>query len=338
MVTLAKGRKNKTIQDIDQGERMNKKIKYAFAPVVLLALLITGCSSKETVTEEPTMDTTTTVENTETLEESMGEEGMSEEGMSEEGTAHAAGHHHLRGNGLKSMESGYEIKLINETYKAKKAANLEFTLTKDGEILKEIPIAHEYPVHLVVVAKNLSWYSHIHPVQDVNDPQMKWVVPINFPYDGEYRVIAQFNQPMSDHEMSYAIGAELKVGSGKFAKEGILVPPFQATQQSAPSKFNVTLDSEGPLTSEEHTKSTFTVKDSLGNPVSLGMYLKAGAHIFGFRVQDGAYVHLHGDLSTGSDQILVDMEFTPGPGKYRLFVEFMAAGRVERTGFTVDVA
>jgi hypothetical protein len=333
MVTLAKGRISKTIQNIDQGEKMNKNIKYAFVPVVFLALLISGCSSKETVTEEPTMGTTTTVENTETLEESMGEEGMSEEG-----TAHAAGHHHLTGDGLKSMESGYEIKLLNSTYKAKSAANLEFTLTKDGEILKEIPIAHEYPVHLVVVAKNLSWYTHIHPVQDINDPQMKWVVPINFPYDGEYRVIAQFNQPMSDHEMSYAIGAELKVGSGKFAKEGILVPPFQATQQSAPSKFNVTLDSEGPLTSETHTKSTFTVKDSLGNPVSLGMYLKAGAHIIGFRVQDGAYVHLHGDLSTGADQILVDMEFTPGPGKYRLFVEFMADGGVERTGFTVDVS
>ena len=235
MVTLAKGRISKTIQNIDQGEKMNKNIKYAFVPVVLLALLITGCSSKETV--EPTMDTTTTVENTETLEES-----MSEEGMSAEGTAHAAGHHHLTGDGLKSMVSGYEIKLINSTFKAKSAANLEFTLTKDGEILKEIPISHEYPVHLVVVAKNLSWYTHIHPVQDVNDPQMKWVVPINFPYDGEYRVIAQFNQPMSDHEMIYAIGAELKVGSGKFAKEGILVPPFQATQQSAPSKFNVTLD------------------------------------------------------------------------------------------------
>ena len=315
---------------------MNKSIKYAFVPVVLLALLVTGCSSKETVTEESMTDTTTSAEgtNTETVEEGMNEEGMD----AEEGTVHAAGHHHLTGNGLKSMESGYEIKLINATYKAKKAANLEFTLTKDGDALKEIPIAHEYPVHLVVVAKNLSWVTHIHPVQDVKDANLKWVVPINFPYDGEYRVIAQFNQPMSDHEMSYAIGAELKVGSGKFAKEGILVPPFQATQQSAPSKFNVTLDSEGPLTSEEHTKSTFTVKDTAGNPVSLGMYLKAGAHILGFRVEDGAYVHLHGDLSASADQVLVDMEFTPGPGKYRLFIEFMAAGGVERAGFTVDVS
>ena len=310
---------------------MNKSIKYAFVPVVLLALLVTGCSSKETVTEESMTDTTTTAEgtNTETVEEGMGEE---------EDTVHAAGHHHLRGNGLKSMESGYEIKLINATYEAKKAANLEFTLTKDGDVLKEIPIAHEYPVHVVVVAKNLSWVTHIHPVQDIKDAKLKWVVPINFPSNGMYRVIAQFNQPMGDHEMSYAIGAEVKVGSGKFAKDEIMVPPFQATDQSTPSKFNVTLDSEGPLTSEEHTKSTFTVKDSAGNPVSLGMYLKAGAHILGFRVEDGAYVHMHGDLSASADQVLVDMEFTPGPGKYRLFIEFMAAGGVERAGFTVDVS
>jgi len=311
---------------------MNKNIKIAFVPVVLLALLVTGCSSKETVTEEPMLDTSNALigpPDTETLEEGMNKE---------ESTAHAAGHHHLTGNGLKSMESGYEIKLINATYKAKKAANLEFTLTKDGDALKEIPISHEYPVHLVVVAKNLSWVTHIHPVQDVKDTQLKWVVPINFPSDGAYRVIAQFNQPMGDHDMSYAIGAELKVGTGKFAKDEIMVPPFQPTEQSAPSKYSVTLDSEAPLTSETHTKSTFTVKDSAGNPVSLGMYLKAGGHILGFRVEDGAYIHLHGDLSSAADQILVDMEFTPGPGKYRLFVEFMANGGVERAGFTVDVA
>lgn len=314
---------------------MLSKLKI-FAPLIALSLILAGCSSEENVVTDNT--NTTQNQNNQPVEETAQAATESVDAEKDSSMGHSNGHHHLTGDGLKSSVSGYEIKLLTAKIPSKEAVNLEFTLTKDGEVLREIPIAHEHPVHLVIVAKDLSWYRHVHPYQDSKDPNAKWVVPTNMPYDGDYRVIAQFNQPMDDHEMTYAIGADLKVGTGKLSSDKPMIPPFEKTQTSQPSNYKVTLDAEGPLNSQEHTKATFSVKDENGKPVSLGQYLGAGAHIIGFRASDGAYIHLHGELDSTGNKILVDLEFGPGSGQYRLFVEFQASGKVDLVGFTVDVA
>ena len=61
-----------------------------------------------------------------------------------------------------------------------------------------------------------------------------------------------------------------------------------------------------------------------GNPVKLQRYLGAAGHLVVLREGDLAYIHAHAD----EDELAFDVPF-PGPGRYRLYLQFQVGGKVE---------
>ena len=83
------------------------------------------------------------------------------------------------------------------------------------------------------------------------------------------------------------------------------------------------------------------VRDAAGEPVSLGTYLGAYAHVTGFHRQTGAMVHLH---PLGAPEVTEDgAELTfhaeiPDPGDYRLFAQTRVDGFLHTVPVELTVA
>ena len=71
-----------------------------------------------------------------------------------------------------------------------------------------------------------------------------------------------------------------------------------------------------------------------GRPVETEPYLGAGGHLVALREGDLAFLHVH-PLDEGAARFAATF---PTEGRYRLFLQFKAAGRVHTAAFTQDVA
>jgi len=67
---------------------------------------------------------------------------------------------------------------------------LSFTVKdKTGAIVKDLPIVHEKPMHLLIVSKDLAEFYHVHPEQSADG---SYRVSHSFPNGGEYKLYADF--------------------------------------------------------------------------------------------------------------------------------------------------
>ncbi|HXG84971.1 MAG TPA: cupredoxin domain-containing protein [Pyrinomonadaceae bacterium] len=74
--------------------------------------------------------------------------------------------------------------------KAGTPALLSFTVKdKTGAIVRDLPIVHEKPMHLLVVSKDLAEFYHVHPEQSADG---SYRVSHTFPNGGEYKLYADF--------------------------------------------------------------------------------------------------------------------------------------------------
>lgn len=60
---------------------------------------------------------------------------------------------------------------------------------KQGAIVRDLPIVHEKPIHLLVVSKDLAEFYHIHPEQQADG---SYQVSHTFPNGGDYKLYADF--------------------------------------------------------------------------------------------------------------------------------------------------
>ena len=93
----------------------------------------------------------------------------------------------------KAVSATYEIKLAStpDLIEAGKPTTLAFTPRKMGDPTSQVPLdeVHEHKIHVIIVSKDLSWYSHIHPVYQ---PDGSYVIEQNFPTGGEFIIFSDF--------------------------------------------------------------------------------------------------------------------------------------------------
>ncbi len=83
-----------------------------------------------------------------------------------------------------------EFKSNPSEVKAGEQTDLSFTVKNEkGEIVKDLPVVHEKPMHLMVVSEDLAEYYHIHP-----EPQAdgSYKVQHVFPNSGNFKLYADF--------------------------------------------------------------------------------------------------------------------------------------------------
>jgi hypothetical protein len=207
--------------------------------------------------------------------------------------------------GLSLEQDGYRLVAERDALGAGRPQPFVFRiLAPDGAVLRDYDVEHEKLLHLIVVSRPLGRFIHVHPRQRADGA---WTVPLTLPGNGSYRVFADFTTGGERR----TLGLDLQgVGATR-------------TLPDRRSRYDVALHGHG-------NELEFTVL-SAGRPVALQPYLGARGHLVVLREGDLAYIHAHAD----EDRLAFDVPF-PGAGRYRLFLQFKAGGRVETVSLEVE--
>ncbi|WP_378740546.1 hypothetical protein [Nocardia brasiliensis] len=239
-----------------------------------------------------------------------------------------AGHGGGLPGGLLITQDGYTLQLtepITET------GEIDFRfriLGPDGKPVTDYTAIHDRALHLIVVQRELTGFWHVHPQLDADGT---WVVRLNLPAAGAYRVFTDIAPRALGKTIT--LGADLAV-AGRYAPR----PAPQAARTALVDGYEVTLD--GELVPGAGRLLTLTVSKD-GAPVTdLQPYLAAYGHLVILRAGDLAYAHVHpnGEPGDGVTAPGPDVTFhtaVPGPGMYRLFLDFKHGDVVRTAAFTL---
>lgn len=208
--------------------------------------------------------------------------------------------------GVAVEQDGYRLVQEREALVAGRAEPYVFRiLGPGGSPLRDYAVEHERLLHLIVVGRSPSThFLHVHPTQRADGA---WTVPLTLPTNGSYRVFADFTTG----------GERRTLGVDLTGHEGpnLVAEPI--------SRYDVARHGHGDRLEFVPTLA--------GNPVKLQRYLGAAGHLVVLREGDLAYIHAHAD----EDELAFDAPF-PSPGRYRLYLQFKAGGKVETVSVGVQ--
>ncbi|MFE6860220.1 hypothetical protein [Nocardia sp. NPDC057668] len=247
-------------------------------------------------------------------------------GAAEHG-AHAAHGGGLPG-GLQITQDGYTLDLA-ETIVRQGEFDLRFRiLGPDGRPVTDYTPIHDRELHLIVARRELTGFWHVHPTLG---PDGTWAVRITLPEAGAYRAFTDVEPRALGRTIT--LGADFAV-AGAYEPQPVPEPDRVAVIDD----YTVTLD--GDLVPEQGELLTLTVRKG-GEPVTdLQPYLAAFGHLVILRAGDLAYIHVHpngapGDGVTAPGPDITFHTVVPGPGTYRLFLDFKHGDTVRTAAFTL---
>ena len=240
---------------------------------------------------------------------------------------------------------------------------MTFTVKNEkGDLVKDLQIVHEKPMHLLIVSKDLAEFAHIHPeIQADGTYKVEYV----FPNGGEYKLYADIT-PKDSGQVVEQI--DVKVAGTERAKVE-LVPDQKLEKTVDGLRVVMTPDSE--IKAGKESTINFKVFDAAsGNPATdLQNYLGALAHFVIISEDMKDFVHAHPmekgetmrsmkmegdkadhhkkghhdhpatkgtDSKTSSSEVLAHTAF-PREGLYKLWAQFQRGGRVIVVPFVVRV-
>ncbi|MBF6350982.1 hypothetical protein IU448_18455 [Nocardia flavorosea] len=242
--------------------------------------------------------------------------------------AHAA-HTGTTPGGLQITEAGYTLALETPIVAAGVVEFRFRILGPDGAVVTDFAPIHERELHLIVARRELTGFQHVHPVRDEHGI---WSIRLDLAEPGAYRVFTDIAPSALGHTLT--LGADLAV-AGNYAPR-----PAPVTERTITvDDYHVTV--EGDLVPGAGRTLTFTLHKD-GAPVTdLDPYLGAYGHLVVLRAGDLAYIHVHpsGEPGDGITPAGPGIEFhtvAPGPGTYRLFLDFRHRGTVRTAAFTLN--
>ncbi len=202
-------------------------------------------------------------------------------------------------------------------------------------------LAHERPMHLIVVSRDLRQFAHIHPQ---NGPVGEYTVSYAFPVAGDYILYDELELAGHGDEVHRF---DLRVG-GSSSPAAALVADL-GPQHSG--DYTADLVPSGPVRAGQ--VNNFVVRVSRqGQPVTdLEPYLGAAAHVVALNSQAAGFTHIHG---SAGDQppagAMADMsapppQFGPAfafsnqfaqPGLYKVWAQFTTGGEVITVTWVIE--
>ncbi|MEV6104803.1 hypothetical protein AB0M28_08820 [Streptomyces sp. NPDC051940] len=230
--------------------------------------------------------------------------------------------------GLQITEDGYTLALAATVLPAGRQELRFRILGPEGRPVRDLTPVHDKKIHLIIANRELTGFWHLHPAEDAEGT---WSAKVDLPEAGAYRVFTDFAPAALGRTLT--LGADLAV-AGHYTPRP--TPPPAAV--FAVDGYEVTLD--GEPAAGEGRQLRLTVSRG-GEPVTdLQPYLAAYGHLVVLRAGDLAYVHVHpegepGDGVTEPGPSIAFHTQVPGPGTYRLFLDFKHEDTVRTAEFTV---
>ncbi len=249
----------------------------------------------------------------------------------------ASGAEHGAGDavrGLATADGGLRLVVLTPQLERDTPGAVRFRVVdEDGTPLRgdAYDVTHERKMHLIVVRRDLDGFQHLHPELAADGT---WSAPLTLPEAGSYRLFADFSH---DGE-AQTLASDLRV-DGDASLRDLPAPATAAT--SAPTRDHVTLADRAPDDAAPdggvhpragvETTLQFAIERD-GEPAAIEPYLGADGHLVALREGDLAFLHVH---PTGAGPAFATT--FPSAGRYRLFLQYKVAGRVETAAFTVEV-
>ena len=230
--------------------------------------------------------------------------------------------------GLQITQDGYTLDLDNAIVGPGEIDFRFRILGPDGQAVSAYSPLHDRELHLIVAQRELTGFWHVHP-ERADDGT--WSVRLNLPEPGAYRVFADIAPRALGRTIT--LGVDLAI-PGTYQPR----PTPDPARVAEVDGYQVTLD--GDLVPGEGRLLTLVVRKD-GEPVTdLQPYLAAYGHLVVLRAGDLAYIHVHpngtpGDGSTAPGPDVTFHTLVPGPGTYRLFLDFKHGDTVRTAAFTL---
>lgn len=232
-------------------------------------------------------------------------------------------------NRIISEDVNIEWELVREEA-VSKGNLIRLTITNNGEPINDFEINHEKLLHLIVVSKDLSYFTHIHPEYKGDGI---FEIANEFPAGGEYRVIADFT-PKNGSSTSKK--AWVTVEGEEIQPETVTVDEILVKTVDG---MNVEL-SVGPelAVGADQTLKFTLLEDGTHLPISdLEPYLGSVGHVVVLSEDGERYLHVHALEGQGSGpEALFETEF-PESGVYKIWGQFQRNGKVVTVPFIVEV-
>ena len=201
-------------------------------------------------------------------------------------------------------------------------------------------------VHLIIVRRDLGTIIHMHPPVGADGTIS---APVTFTEPGPYRVVVDAYPNTNGPQRNFQLFGSLRVAGSYTPKP---LPPFTSTDDV--DGYHVTLHGTPNLHAIQAAFLTITVTDPSGKPASFTPWFGALAHAIFFRAGSLDYFHTHvcapgtqgctsqlgGASVTGTTSEPGKLEvgvLVPVAGRWRLFVQVKANGKLLTAPFTLDV-
>lgn len=248
---------------------------------------------------------------------------------------HAPGQEHSEsgpiGDGSSSRAGGYRIADVVLPQQPGDPGEMSFRiLDRSGEPLLDYTEEQTKLLHLYVARTDLGSFRHLHP--SLADDGT-WSTQVDLDTPGDYRVIAEFH-PEGD-ERAVVLGDEVAV-PGEWDRQEVPTGGDAASGDDGV----VTVTADGAAETGEDGRMVLRVTNADGDPVTLGNYLGTFAHVTGFHIDTGTFVHTHPygapEQTEYGTELTFHTTFTE-PGDYRFFVQVRVEGFVHQVPVTVSV-
>jgi hypothetical protein len=222
--------------------------------------------------------------------------------------------------GLAVSDKGLTLRLVRTTAAPGKRFDLAFRIVdRGGRTVRDFDVEHTKRMHFIVVRRDMTGFQHLHPTAAADGT---WTVPLTLRDAGSYRVFADFSVNGKPQTLADDVTVDGSVDSQE------LPAPVESVDVDG---LRVRL-SEGASRAGAESELAFEVTRN-GRPVAVEDYLGAKGHLVALRQGDLAFLHVHPD----EDSLRFMAQF-PTAGRYRLFLQFKAGGRIHTAAFTQELS
>jgi hypothetical protein len=224
--------------------------------------------------------------------------------------------------GLAVAEGGLRLVVEGAELRRGRPERLRFRIVDErGRAVRDFDVEHTKRMHLIVARRDLARFQHLHPTMSADGT---WTVSLRLPDAGTYRVFADFAHDGAPRTLA----TDLRVDGSA----GLDPLPAPAATAKTAGGYDVRLDADQTRAGQE-SDLRFAVTRH-GRPISVEPYLGASGHLVVLREGDLAFLHVH---PSGHRRSIGFGATFPSPGRYRMFLQFQVAGRVETAAFTQEV-
>lgn len=222
---------------------------------------------------------------------------------------------------------------------------LQFTVRNPvtGEPVRQFGVLHDKLFHLFIVSQDLSQFQHIHPGFE---PDGRFVIDTVLPRAGHYKVYADLYPLEGAPQVLERNLVTAGHVSDLYSSQPQLEPDSVLTKMVDGMKVELTLDPAEPIAGRPVNLRYHLTEAASGAPVrDLTPYLAAWGHTLILSEDQRDYVHSHpveivpeareGELRRGGPDVTFEA-LLRRPGVYRIWSQFLRAGRDESAVATVS--